>query len=151
MTKPGKAVTVVTMDGKYLKSYCSLILYILLHFWLLKFLLKLFLFVCFFKGRYDLSMPYMCCEVCKTTWTAGVDDLIGSNYWPATLQFSTVYATDVFISFKEMKMAAPGISFQAFLRMLDRRTAHFGRVSVSLSQPTLHLFVSNFSWLNSSC
>lgn len=45
VTKPGKAVTVVTMDGKYLKSYCSLILYILLHFWLLKLLLKLFLFV----------------------------------------------------------------------------------------------------------
>lgn len=45
MTKPGKAVTVVTMDGKYLKSYSSLILYILLHLWLLKLLLKLFLFV----------------------------------------------------------------------------------------------------------
>lgn len=61
-----------------------------------------------------------------------MDDVIGGSYWPATLQFSTVYATDVFISFKEMKMASPGLSVQGFLRMLDQRTAYFGRVSVCL-------------------
>lgn len=64
----------------------------------------------FFKGRYDLSMPFLYCEMCKNTWSPGEDDLIGGNYWPATLQFSTVYATDIFISFKEMKMASPGLS-----------------------------------------
>lgn len=83
-----------------------------------------------FLGRYDLSMPDLSCESCQASWTAGVDDLIGSNYWPATLQFSTVYATDIFFSFEKIKMASPGLSCQAFLKMLDHRTVHFGRVSI---------------------
>ncbi|GAA6079205.1 uncharacterized protein LOC124379646 isoform X1 [Tachysurus ichikawai] len=33
----------------------------------------------------------------------------------------------VFLSFEEMKMAAPGLSCQAFSRMLDQRTVRFGR------------------------
>ncbi|KAL0148625.1 hypothetical protein M9458_056065 [Cirrhinus mrigala] len=78
-------------------------------------------------GRYDLSMPELSCEACQATWAAGVVDLNRSDYWPATLQFSTMYATDVFFSFEEMKMAAPGLSCQAFLRMLDQRTVRFGR------------------------
>ncbi|KAG1926327.1 hypothetical protein F2P79_024952 [Pimephales promelas] len=82
-------------------------------------------------GRYDLSMPEMKCEACKATWSAGVDDLVRNDYWPATLHFSTVYATDVFCSYEELKMAAPGLSCQAFLRMLDQRTVRFGRVSMS--------------------
>ncbi|CAM4653045.1 unnamed protein product [Leuciscus chuanchicus] len=79
------------------------------------------------NGRYDLSMPEMKCEACKATWSAGVDDLVRNDYWPATLHFSTVYATDVFCSYEELKMAAPGLSCQAFLRMLDQRTVRFGR------------------------
>ncbi|RXN30287.1 ATP-binding cassette sub-family D member 3 [Labeo rohita] len=79
------------------------------------------------NGRYDLSMPELSCEACQATWAAGVVDLNRSDYWPATLQFSTMYATDVFFSFEEMKMAAPGLSCQAFLRMLDQRTVRFGR------------------------
>lgn len=84
----------------------------------------------FFLGRHDLSMPELSCGACHATWVAAVDDLIQSDYWPATLHFATIYATDVFTSFEEMKMAAPGLSCQAFLRMLDQRTVRFGRVSI---------------------
>ncbi len=67
-------------------------------------------FVCFcclfvFQGCYELSMPELACEARKATWTAGVEDLLRSDYWPATLHFATIYATDVFFSFEEMKMA----------------------------------------------
>ncbi|XP_073672422.1 uncharacterized protein [Paramisgurnus dabryanus] len=79
------------------------------------------------NGRHDLNMPELSCEACQAKWVAGVADLIRSGYWPATLHFATIYATDVFISFEDMKMAAPGLSCQAFLRMLDKRTEHFGR------------------------
>lgn len=75
-------------------------------------------------------MPELRCETCESSWTAGVDDLNLSDYWPATLHFSTLYATDVFFIFEEMKMASPGLSCKAFLKMLDQRTLHFGRVSI---------------------
>ncbi|KAI9543614.1 hypothetical protein NQZ68_008661 [Dissostichus eleginoides] len=74
-------------------------------------------------------MPELACEACAATWTTGVDDLLLSDYWPATLHFAIIYATDVFFSFEEMKMAAPGLSFQAYLRMQDQRTLRFGRIS----------------------
>ncbi|XP_047239079.1 uncharacterized protein LOC124878929 isoform X2 [Girardinichthys multiradiatus] len=79
------------------------------------------------NGRYDLRMPELVCEACDTTWTSGVHDLNLSDYWPATLHFSTLYGTDVFFTFEEMKMAAPGLSCQAFLKMLDQQTVRFGR------------------------
>ncbi|KAI7804098.1 hypothetical protein IRJ41_023842 [Triplophysa rosa] len=79
------------------------------------------------NGRYDLNLPELKCEVCQATWSAGVDELVHNDYWPATSQFSTVYATDILFSFEELKMAAPGMSSQAFLRMLDQRTVRFGR------------------------
>lgn len=79
------------------------------------------------NGRYDLYMPEMKCEACKATWSAGIEDLVRNDYWPATLHFSTLYSTDVFHSYEELKMAAPGLSCQAFLRMLDQRTVRFGR------------------------
>ena len=80
-------------------------------------------------------MPELACEVCKATWTAGVDGILHSDYWPATLNFATIYGTDVFASFEEMKMAAPGLSCQAFLQMLDQRTVRFGRVSIEVICP----------------
>lgn len=83
-----------------------------------------------FPGRYDLKLPELKCEVCEGTWHAGVDELVHNDYWPATSQFSTVYATDILFSFEELKMAAPGMSSLAFLRMLDKRTVRFGRVSI---------------------
>ena len=89
-----------------------------------------------FLGRYDLSMPELGCDVCQATWSAGLDDLIKNDYWPATLHFATIYSTDIFYSFEEMKMAAPGLSCQAYLRMLDRRTVQFGHVSIEVINPT---------------
>lgn len=74
-------------------------------------------------------MPELGCEGCEASWTCGVHDLNLTDYWPATLHFSTVYATDVLYTFEEMKMAAPGLSCQAFLKMFDQRTVRFGRVS----------------------
>ncbi|XP_039681961.1 uncharacterized protein LOC120575309 [Perca fluviatilis] len=78
-------------------------------------------------GRYDLRLPQTRCKACEATWSPGVDDLIRNDYWPATSHHSTVYATDVLFSFEELKMAALGLSSQAFLRMLDQRTVRFGR------------------------
>ncbi|KAF3837679.1 hypothetical protein F7725_009447 [Dissostichus mawsoni] len=52
------------------------------------------------NGRHDLSMPELSCHTCDATWAAGLDDLIQSGYWPATLHFSTIYETDVFYSFE---------------------------------------------------
>ena len=85
-----------------------------------------------FVGRYDLSMPHLTCEGCQAAWDAGVTDLVENGYWPATINFSTVYETDLFSTFEELKMASPGLSLQAFLRGLDRRTARFGRVRANL-------------------
>ena len=115
----------VQVDTVYTTVVCHFVCYYL-------FIHLYFIFI----GRYDLHMPDLTCEVCNTSWTAGVHDLINSNYWPATLQFATVYATDVFLSFQELKMASPGLSCQAFLRMLDQRTAHYGRVRIYLILPT---------------
>ncbi|XP_062412037.1 uncharacterized protein LOC134102072 isoform X2 [Sardina pilchardus] len=79
------------------------------------------------NGRYDLSLPEMKCAECNASWIAEVGDLVRSDYWPATEHFATVYAMDVFSSYEDMKMAAPGLSCQAFLRMIDQRTIRFGR------------------------
>ena len=83
-----------------------------------------------FPGRYDLKLPEIRCEACEASWSPGLDDIISNDYWPATSHFSTVYALDILFSFEEVKMAAPAVSSQTFLRMLDRRTIHFGRVSI---------------------
>jgi hypothetical protein len=77
-------------------------------------------------------MPELACSACKATWTAGVEEVLRCDYWPATLHFATIYETDVFFSFEELKMAAPGLSCQAFLKMLDQRTVRFGRVSIEV-------------------
>ncbi|XP_038154923.1 uncharacterized protein LOC119792381 isoform X2 [Cyprinodon tularosa] len=107
-TKPGKAVTVVTING-----------------------------------RYDLSMPELGCEGCEASWTCGVHDLNLTEYWPATLHFSTLYATDVLFTFEEKKIAAPGLSCQAFLKMLDQRTIRFGRTGKISADSFLKSF---FEW-----
>ncbi|XP_030264658.1 uncharacterized protein LOC115576279 [Sparus aurata] len=78
------------------------------------------------NGRYDLKLPEIRCKACEASWSPGLDDIISNDYWPATSHLSTVYALDILFSFEEVKMAAPGMSSQAFLRMLDRRTVHFG-------------------------
>ncbi|XDV42697.1 hypothetical protein PO909_011315, partial [Leuciscus waleckii] len=95
------------------------------------------------NGQHDLTMPELICEACQATWTAGVDDLNRSYFWLATLQFATLYATDVFFSFEEMKMAAPGLSCQAFLRMLNQPTVRFGRTGKISTDSFLKSF---FEW-----
>ncbi len=55
-----------------------------------------------------------------------------SGYWPVTMNFCTIYDEEVFLSFEDLKMAAPGLSRLAFIRMLDMKTVHYGRVSTFL-------------------
>ena len=74
-------------------------------------------------------MPQLSCERRQASWEAEVEDLLESGYWPATLNYATIYEADLFHSFEDMKMASPGLSLQAFLRMLEKRTVRFGRVS----------------------
>lgn len=78
-------------------------------------------------------MPELACEACNATWTAGIDGILQSDYWSATTHFAAIYATDVFFLFEEMKMAVPGLSCQALLRMLDQQTVRFGRMSIKVS------------------
>ncbi|KAK2836800.1 hypothetical protein Q7C36_014669 [Tachysurus vachellii] len=59
------------------------------------------------NGRYDLNMPELSCEACQATWAAGVVELNRSDYWPATLNFATVYATDVDKICKEEPFICP--------------------------------------------
>ena len=73
-------------------------------------------------------MPNLLCRLCLAQWTPDRSDLIKSGYWPATVNAETLFSVDVFSTFEEMKTVAPSLSRQAFLRMLERRTSHFGRV-----------------------
>ena len=75
-------------------------------------------------------MPELSCPMCGVTCSVSMTDLQRSGYWPGSINFCTVFATDVFLSFREMKMAAPGLSIQAFVKMLQQRTVCFGRVSI---------------------
>ncbi|KAI9516469.1 hypothetical protein NQZ68_015971 [Dissostichus eleginoides] len=84
------------------------------------------IFVCI-NGRYDLHLPKRVCNTCHYEWTLDRGDLIRSGYWPASVNGDTLYSTDVFKSFEDLKTVAPGLSRQAFLQMLERRTQHYGR------------------------
>lgn len=59
-----------------------------------------------------------------------MSELQRSGYWPGNIPASMLFTTDVLVSFQEMKMASPGMSFQAFVKMLDEKTILFGRVSI---------------------
>ncbi|KAI4812338.1 hypothetical protein KUCAC02_023736 [Chaenocephalus aceratus] len=84
------------------------------------------IFVCI-NGRYDFHLPKRVCNTCHYEWTPDWGDLIRSGYWPASVNGDTLYSTDVFKSFEDLKTVAPGLSRQAFLQMLERRTQHYGR------------------------
>ncbi|KAA0721362.1 hypothetical protein E1301_Tti021598 [Triplophysa tibetana] len=88
------------------------------------------------KGRYELSLPHLHCEKCRETWVPGVLEMQKSGYWPATVNFCTVYDDEVFMSFEDLKMAAPGLSRLAFIRMLDMKTVHYGRTQQNLKKET---------------
>ncbi|KAF6715261.1 hypothetical protein FQA47_005410 [Oryzias melastigma] len=78
------------------------------------------------NGRYNLSLPTTTCS-CGKTWDVGIGDLVQSGYWPATVHFETLYTMDLFTSYEDLKVTAPGMSRHAFVGMLDQRTKVFGR------------------------
>ncbi|KAL3981351.1 tropomyosin 3 [Sarotherodon galilaeus] len=82
------------------------------------------------NGCYNLALPVVSCTSCGLMWSPSVKDILGSGYWPGTLNFCTLFSMDVFQSFYDIKKAAPGMSLKAFVKMLDERTAHFGRLSL---------------------
>lgn len=108
-------------------SYCLLdylcikVITILLFF-------KIFIYI--YLGRYNLSLPTVTCS-CGKTWDVSISDLVESGYWPATVHFETLYTVDLFTTYEDLKITAPGMSRQAFVGM---RTKLFGRVSTSLKQ-----------------
>ncbi|KAJ4924367.1 hypothetical protein JOQ06_000607, partial [Pogonophryne albipinna] len=78
------------------------------------------------NGRYNLFLPQINCT-CGKTWSIGMGDLAESGYWPATVNFETLYAVDLFTTYEDLKITAPGMSRQAFVSMLEHRTKLFGR------------------------
>lgn len=95
--------------------------------------------ISYFLGRYNLSLPTVGCS-CGKTWEISISDLVESGYWPATAHFETLYTVDLFTTYEDLKVTAPGMSRQAFVSMLDQRTTFFGRVSISLRKSS--------TWLN---
>ncbi|XP_026119146.1 uncharacterized protein LOC113098333 [Carassius auratus] len=80
------------------------------------------------NGRYDLYLPLVTCKSCLKSGTPEVKDLILNGYWPGTIEFQTVYTVDLFSTFEDFKVTAPGLSRQAFVRMLQSRSMRSGRV-----------------------
>ncbi|KAI4799681.1 hypothetical protein KUCAC02_016746 [Chaenocephalus aceratus] len=80
------------------------------------------------NGRYNLFLPQIKCP-CGKTWSIGLGDLAESGYRPATVHVETLYAVDLFTTYEDLKIAAPGMSRQAFVSMLEHRTELFGRLS----------------------
>ncbi|XP_046873039.1 uncharacterized protein LOC124465354 [Hypomesus transpacificus] len=79
------------------------------------------------NGRYDLHKPVYLCNICMQKWTPEVRDLIKSGYWPATTLSQTLYSVDLLSSFQELKGISPGLSRQAFTKLLEHRTQRAGR------------------------
>ncbi|XP_040922261.1 uncharacterized protein LOC121200824 [Toxotes jaculatrix] len=78
------------------------------------------------NGRYNLYLPSISCS-CGKTWSVGISDLVESGYLPATVNFETVYAVDLFTTYEDLKITATGMSRQASVSMLEHRTKLFGR------------------------
>ncbi|XP_029916449.1 uncharacterized protein LOC115365531 [Myripristis murdjan] len=78
------------------------------------------------NGRYNLSLPTVSCS-CGKTWDVTISHLVESGYWPATVNFETLYTVDLFTTYEDLKITAPGMSRQAFVAMLEQRTKLFGR------------------------
>ncbi|TKS90332.1 hypothetical protein D9C73_024464 [Collichthys lucidus] len=77
-------------------------------------------------GRYNFFLPSVNCS-CGKTSPVTISDLVESGYWPATVNFETLYMVDLFTTYEDLKITAPGISGQAFVSMLECRTKLFGR------------------------
>ncbi|KAG7499900.1 hypothetical protein JOB18_002397 [Solea senegalensis] len=78
------------------------------------------------NGRYNLFLPSVSCS-CGKTLSVTISDLVESGYWPATVNFETLYMVDLFTTYEDLKITAPGMSRQAFVSMLECRTKLFGR------------------------
>ncbi len=87
-------------------------------------------YVFLFTGKYDVCLPQKSCPSCSAEWTPDVKDLLRYRYWPATSSCQTLYKVDVFSTFEHMKLTAPAMSRQAFLKMLEHRSVQAGRVSL---------------------
>ncbi|XP_052464903.1 uncharacterized protein LOC128021636 isoform X1 [Carassius gibelio] len=79
------------------------------------------------NGRYDVCLPRKSCSSCSAEWTPELKDLLIYRYWPASTSCQTLYKFDVFTSFEHMKVTAPAMSRQAFLKMLEHRSVQAGR------------------------
>ncbi|KAL1267089.1 hypothetical protein QQF64_002764, partial [Cirrhinus molitorella] len=78
------------------------------------------------NGRYNLFLPSVNCS-CGKTLPVTISDLVESGYWPATVNFETLYLVDLFTTYEDLKITAPGMSRQAFVSMLECCTKLFGR------------------------
>ncbi|KAL3999225.1 homeobox protein HoxA/C/D13 [Sarotherodon galilaeus] len=45
-------------------------------------------------GRYNLALPVVSCTSCDLMWSPSVKDILGSGYWPGTLNFCTLFSMD---------------------------------------------------------
>ncbi|XP_072574324.1 uncharacterized protein [Paramormyrops kingsleyae] len=79
------------------------------------------------NGRYDLHQPLFACQKCSQQWAPDFQDLLNSGYWPASSSSNIFYTLDVFSSFNELKVIAPTLSRQAFVKLLEHRTRCGGR------------------------
>ncbi|KAF3859035.1 hypothetical protein F7725_021434 [Dissostichus mawsoni] len=79
------------------------------------------------NGRYNVCLPRKSCPSCSAEWTPEVKDLLLYRYWPASTSCQTLCKYDVFTSFEHMKVTAPAMSRQAFLKMLEHRSVQAGR------------------------
>ncbi|XP_039541251.1 uncharacterized protein LOC120488696 [Pimephales promelas] len=69
------------------------------------------------NGTYNLFLPSVNCS-CGKTLPVTMSDLVESGYWPATVNFETLYMVDLFTTYEDLKITAPGMSRQAFVSML---------------------------------
>ncbi|KAG5278593.1 hypothetical protein AALO_G00100640 [Alosa alosa] len=79
------------------------------------------------NGRYEMCLPLKFCSTCKKEWTPGVKDLLRYNYWPSTANCLTVYSSDVFEVFSNLKLSATSFSRHAFLKLLEHQSVQKGR------------------------
>lgn len=112
-----------------------------IHFFLI-FRLVIVTYLDFIVGRYDLSLPVWSCITCHKTWTPELQDLIRSGYWPGSVAFQTIYQIDLFTSFEQFKVTAPGLSRQAFVNMLEHRSPTFGWVHLKKNNKNTSNFVN---------
>ncbi|KAG5267022.1 hypothetical protein AALO_G00238940, partial [Alosa alosa] len=81
----------------------------------------------FCKGRYDLHEPLFACKNCNQQWSPEFKDILASGYWPASISSDTLYTFNIFSTFQELKVIAPTLFRQAFVKLLEHRTRCGGR------------------------